>query len=169
MGFTNIISDSYQFSITYSIWDDKDAKTSDSQYVTIKGTDGETDEQLCYANFNVINQDVLCVFQSPVNIGDYRCVSLRTGGSDGIDLIQVTNNRIVLFRGRIVSFGETYKTAFSVLSFPCSCYQVTFRTLQIKVQIDGTEIHTIVPQGSASFIGLDNSEMKEFCTADRHS
>ena len=77
------------YAVTYSIWDHQGARTRNSQYVTIKGSEGETEEHLCDADFFVIDQDVLCVFQSAVDIGDYRCVSLRTGGSDGIDLVQV--------------------------------------------------------------------------------
>ena len=84
-----------QYKIIYSIWDHVHARTQNSQFVTIKGSDGETDEQLCDADFNVINQDVLCVFESPANIGDYRCVSLRTGGSDGIDLTKVIDCSIM--------------------------------------------------------------------------
>ena len=68
---------------------DKHARTRDFQYVTVEGSLGETGEHLCHENFNVINQDVRCDWKSPVNIGDYRCVILRTGGDDGIDLIQV--------------------------------------------------------------------------------
>ena len=37
----------------------------------------------------MIDQDVSCIFESPIFIGDYRCVSLRTGGSDGLDTTQV--------------------------------------------------------------------------------
>ena len=55
----------------------------------IKGTDGEIVEQLCDANFDVIDQDVSCTFRSPANIGQYRCISLRTGGDNGIDLLKV--------------------------------------------------------------------------------
>ena len=73
------------------------AKTDSSQYVTIKGADGETKEQMCDADFDVFGQDVLCTFQSSANIGTYRCVSLRTGGNNGIELIKVIDKRIYLF------------------------------------------------------------------------
>ena len=36
--------------------------------------------------------------------------------------------------------------------------------LQVKVEIDDTVAHTIVPQGNALSIGLDDGETKEFCT-----
>ena len=36
---------------------------------------------------------MVCVLYSDVDIGYYRCVTLRTGGSDGIDLTQVTLKR----------------------------------------------------------------------------
>ena len=79
----------FQYRVTYSIWNHGNARTKDKQYVKIKGTNGETSEKWCDKNFDVTNQDVLCVFHSEVDIGDYRCVSLRTGGSDGIDLSKV--------------------------------------------------------------------------------
>ena len=37
------------------------------------------------------------------------------------------------------------------------------------MQIDGTEVHTIVPQGNARFIGLDDYQTKKFCTEGKHS
>ena len=36
--------------------------------------------------------------------------------------------------------------------------------LQVKVEIDNTVAHTIVPQGNAKYISLDDGETKEFCT-----
>ena len=39
------------------------------------------------------------------------------------------------------------------------------QTFQLKVEIDGTEVHTIVPHGHATIMGLDNEETQEFCTA----
>ena len=81
-----------RYQITYSIASDQHARTKNSQYVTIKGSEGETEEQQCEADFDVVNQDVLCVFHSSVDIGDYRCVSLRTGGNDGIDLSMVSHS-----------------------------------------------------------------------------
>ena len=83
----NIISAQYR--ITYSIWDDEDARSTDRQYVQIKGTDGVTQEHMCENDFDVINEDVTCVFESKDDIGDYRCVHLRIGGRDGIDITQV--------------------------------------------------------------------------------
>ena len=82
-----------EYKITYSIRNVLFAGTYDNQYVTIKGADGETAEQLCDANFNVIGQDVQCIFQSPADIGHYKCISLRSGGSNGIDLIKVIDKR----------------------------------------------------------------------------
>ena len=53
------------------------------------GTNNDIEEYRCNANFDVINKDVLCVIESDVDIGNYRCVSLRNGGSDGLDLTKV--------------------------------------------------------------------------------
>ena len=44
---------------------------------------------LCVNNFDVIDQDVKCRVEVDVEIGEYECVVLRTGGSDGLDLSQV--------------------------------------------------------------------------------
>ena len=71
------------------MWTSKYSKTTNKQYVKIKGTIGETEEKWCDANFDVIDRDVSCVFVSDVNIGGYRCISLRTGGNDGIDFTKV--------------------------------------------------------------------------------
>ena len=49
---------------------------------------------MCVANFNVKDQDVPCAFESDVDIGEYRCVSLRTSGDDGIDLTKVIGSTI---------------------------------------------------------------------------
>ena len=40
---------------------------------------------------------------------------------------------------------------------------VTLFIQQIKVEVNGEESHTIVPQNNRAYIGLDNSETKEFC------
>ena len=40
----------------------------------------------------MIDQDVKCRVESDVEIGEYECVVLRTGGSDGLDLSQVMLN-----------------------------------------------------------------------------
>ncbi|XP_063688373.1 atrial natriuretic peptide-converting enzyme-like [Bolinopsis microptera] len=110
-----------QYKITYSIFNHHWARSRDPQFVYIRGSNGETAEHPCDADFNVINQDVLCVFESDIDIGDYECVFLKSGGRDGLDLKKVS------------------------------------------VQIDGIETHTIVPQGRANSIGLDNGETKKFC------
>ena len=78
-----------EYKITYSIRNVLFAGTYDNQYVTIKGADGETEEQKCDADFNGIGQDVQCTFQSPADIGHYKCISLRTRGSNSIELTKV--------------------------------------------------------------------------------
>ena len=37
------------------------------------------------------------------------------------------------------------------------------------MEIDDTEVHTIVPQGDARFIGLDDGETKEFCAKGKYN
>ena len=80
---------SVEYTITYTIASNSNARTGNDQYVKIKGTNGQTEENMCDADFNVFNKDVVCSFKSEVNIGYYTCVALRTGGSDGLDLAQV--------------------------------------------------------------------------------
>jgi hypothetical protein len=77
--------------VTYSIADLVDAGSDSSQFVRIHGHKGDTREYKCsgQVNFDVINQDVSCVFKSDVDIGEYLGISLRTGGSDGLDLTKV--------------------------------------------------------------------------------
>ncbi|XP_063686292.1 low-density lipoprotein receptor 1-like isoform X2 [Bolinopsis microptera] len=79
-----------QYKITYSIFNHRWARSRDPQFVYIRGSNGETAEHPCDADFNVINQDVVCVFESDIDIGDYECAFLRTGGSDGLDLKKVS-------------------------------------------------------------------------------
>ncbi|XP_063684726.1 uncharacterized protein LOC134818932 [Bolinopsis microptera] len=115
-----------QYKITYSISKAGNAGSEDSQYVKITGSEGETEEQECLsklaesADFDNKGDDVECYIESDINIGDYGCVYLRTGGDNGLDLTKV------------------------------------------KVEIDGTEVHTILPKGGADF-GLDDYETKVFC------
>ena len=78
------------YEVIYAIIDDPNARSTSSQYVTIKGSKGETEEHLCDADFDVLDQFVSCSFESPILIGDYSCLSLRTGGSDGLDTVQVS-------------------------------------------------------------------------------
>ena len=67
----------------------RNAKSTSDQYIKIKGSEGETEEIQCLADFNVINQDVVCTFTSDVSVGEYKCLSLRTGGFDGLDISKV--------------------------------------------------------------------------------
>ena len=83
----------HSYEVIYSIHNGPYAGTGDSQYLTIQGTKGNTEEYYCDKNFNK-NQDVSCVFGTVRDIGDYSCLSLRTTGSDGLDLVKVTSNRI---------------------------------------------------------------------------
>ena len=85
----NIINFFSEYKITYSILNAHNARTQSYQFVKVKGTIAETDLIKCDADFNVIGQDVVCLFESDVDIGHYKCLSLKTGGSDGLDLTKV--------------------------------------------------------------------------------
>ena len=80
---------SVEYQITVSIDSCGTCGTNGPQYVTFIGTEGETTEQRCDANFNWIGQDVTCTINSGQNIGEYRCLKWRNGANDGWDIIQV--------------------------------------------------------------------------------
>ena len=64
--------------------------TKDTQYMTVVGILGETEEERCDASFDVKGQEVICTVESKVRIGEYRCVRWRTAGGDGLRFTQVT-------------------------------------------------------------------------------
>ena len=79
-----------QYTVIYTLWDDEDAPTTSSQYITVKGTNGQTEEYECNSeNFREPGAEVSCVIDSSVKIGNYRCLMLRTGGMDGLDFVRV--------------------------------------------------------------------------------
>ena len=85
-----------QYKVIYTIADRsvRHAKSEDPQYVMIKGSGGDTEETLCKANFDVYGQNVACTFWSDTDIGDFRCVVLRTGGDDALRLTKVGLKRV---------------------------------------------------------------------------
>jgi hypothetical protein len=92
--FYNTSAAGVEYKVTYSIADLVDAGSESSQFVMIHGNKGNTSEYMCSqkVDFDVINQDVSCVFESGVDIGDYLGISLRTGGYDGLDLTKVIHS-----------------------------------------------------------------------------
>ena len=79
----------YIYKITISITAGSYDGTSAAQFVKIKGTEGETEELACEANFDLIGQDVQCAVSSSQNIGIYRCIIWRTTTTDGWTFRQV--------------------------------------------------------------------------------
>ena len=77
------------YQIKVKISDNTGAGTTDSQYVKVKGTSGETDEAQCSGDFSSQNSEVTCSFTSDSNIGHYDCVSWRTGGTDSFSFSKV--------------------------------------------------------------------------------
>jgi hypothetical protein len=78
--------------VTYEITVSKTSAlggTDAPQYVKIRGTKGETEEQLCDADFKTILADVTCIVRSSRDIGDYRCIVWRTTTEDGWGFSQV--------------------------------------------------------------------------------
>ena len=78
-----------KYEVTFSINENKEAGTEDTQFVKISGSDGESTETRCEANFSVPGSDVSCSFYSAADIGTFKCVSVRTGGSDELHLNKV--------------------------------------------------------------------------------
>ena len=63
--------------------------STNPQYVTIKGTLGETEEKRCDADFTRRGEEVTCTVNSGVYMGSYRCIRWVTGGNDGGNLDKV--------------------------------------------------------------------------------
>ena len=57
----------------------------------IRGTQGETEEQQCVADFTKIGTDVTCKVNSMKNIGDIVCIVWRTTTADGWSFDKVMN------------------------------------------------------------------------------
>jgi hypothetical protein len=72
-----------KYTITVSITGGRYDGTAGSQFVKIKGTEGETEELECAADFDVIGQDVECEVESSKNIGEFKCIDWRTTTGDG--------------------------------------------------------------------------------------
>ncbi|KAL5271415.1 hypothetical protein ACHWQZ_G001903 [Mnemiopsis leidyi] len=86
---TITISPPITYQIKVKISDNSGAGTTDSQYVKVKGTSGETDEAQCSGDFSSQNSEVTCSFTSDSNIGHYDCVSWRTGGTDSFSFSKI--------------------------------------------------------------------------------
>jgi hypothetical protein len=74
-------------SITGGTWDG----TKGAQFVLLMGTQGETEEQQCVADFTKIGTDVTCKVNSMKNIGDIKCIVWRTTTTDGWGFDKVMN------------------------------------------------------------------------------
>ena len=94
----NIFNSAAEYQITVSIKDCSTCGANGPQYVTFTGTQGETTEQKCEANFNLYGQDVTCTINSGENIGEYRCLKWRNGVYDGWDFTKVINVAMTLER-----------------------------------------------------------------------
>jgi hypothetical protein len=80
-----------EYTITVSITDGQYDGTIGSQFVKIKGADGETEELECAADFDVTGQDVECKVESGKNIGEFECIVWRTTSTDGWSFNKVMN------------------------------------------------------------------------------
>ena len=69
--------------------DNESARSSNKQYLAIKGNSGKTQEQECVGEFESGN-NVTCTVRCEVYIGNtVECVIWRIGGDDGVDLEKV--------------------------------------------------------------------------------
>ena len=78
-----------EYVITFSINENKEAGTEVTQFVQISGSDDESTETRCEANFSMPGSDVSCTFYSAAQIGTFKCASVRTGGTDELHLNKV--------------------------------------------------------------------------------
>ena len=84
-----------EYTMTIAIGNNnQNSGTNNPQYVTIKGTLGETEEKRCDADFTRRGEEVTCTVNSEVYIGSYRCVRWRTGGNNGWNLDKVRDSRV---------------------------------------------------------------------------
>ena len=96
-----------EYTMTIAIGNNhQDSGSTDPQYVTIKGTLGETEEKRCDADFTRRGEEVTCTVNSEVYIGSYRCVRWRTGGDNGWDLDKVGIQGYTLPNFKILQFSK---------------------------------------------------------------
>lgn len=70
--------------MTFTIYRNTDqSTTNDAQYITMRGTLADTAEELCDADFSELDGEKNCTLTSDVDIGDFRCIRWRAGGTDG--------------------------------------------------------------------------------------
>ena len=57
--------------------------------MTITGTEAQTEENECDADFSVAGSTLSCTVASDVMIGEFRCMKWRNAGGDGSRIIKV--------------------------------------------------------------------------------
>jgi hypothetical protein len=72
--------------------------TKGAQFVKIRGTQGETEERPCVADFTKIGTDVTCIVNDMENIGDIVCIVWRTTSTDGWGFDKVMNIIFIIFK-----------------------------------------------------------------------
>ena len=91
---------SVQYTVTATIYkgDYKDPQSDEDQYLTMRGTLADTEEVRCDADFSIVEGEKICTLTSNVNIGEFRCIRWRLGGSasdvDGLRINTVEFNFI---------------------------------------------------------------------------
>ena len=89
---------SVQYTVTATIYkgDYRDPQSGEDQYVTMRGTLADTEEELCDADFSIVEGEKICTLTSNVNIREFRCIRWRLGGSardvDGLRIKTVEFN-----------------------------------------------------------------------------
>ena len=105
MNFTHVLFSEYKITVSIYGGSSHDG-TKGAQFVKIKGTEGETEELQCKADFSVPGQDVECTVSSSKNIGTYRCLIWRTTTTDGWGFTKVIwsleSSRYFLFVSRMI-------------------------------------------------------------------
>ena len=111
MNFTHVLFSEYKITVSIYGGSSHDG-TKGAQFVKIKGTEGETEELQCKADFDVFGQDVECTVSSSKNIGTYRCVIWRTTTGDGWTFTKVIRSmvfgRYLIFAVLIVIFIQHF-------------------------------------------------------------
>ena len=92
---------SVQYTVTATIYKGNygDPQSDEDQYVTMRGTLADTEEVRCDADFSKVEGEKICTLTSNVNIGEFRCIRWRLGGSasdvDGLRINTVEFNYIL--------------------------------------------------------------------------
>ena len=87
--FLILLKLSVYYAITVTLNSGEYDGSVDSHFVTITGTESQTEENECDANFEEPGSTLSCTVSSDVMIGEFRCMKWRNVGVDGSRIQEV--------------------------------------------------------------------------------